>query len=177
MPEIFSIRLETERLILRPFTMDDVDPAYEMNLDPEVSRYTHDGGVRPRDDIESRIKNDVLGDYTKHGFGRFVVIHKADDRFIGFSSLKFVDEFDEVDLGYRFVQAYWGQGIATEAGWASLDFGFNQLKLSRIIAVALEENQGSINVMDKLGFTFDKTIKEGPYSAAYYKLDVADYLK
>jgi len=109
--------------------IEDVDDAYEMNLDPEVSRYTHDGGVQPPKEIYKRIKEDVLGDYRKYGFGRFAVIYKPDNKFIGFSGLKYLEKSGEVDLGFRFVRKYWGIGIATEAGRASLAYGFNELDL------------------------------------------------
>ena len=163
--------LETERMILRPFTMDDVDAAFEMNSDPEVNKYTHDGGVQSREEIERRIREDVLGDYKTYGYGRFAVIHKADDRFIGFQGLKYLSDLGETDLGYRFVKAYWGQGLATESGKACIDFGFNELELERIICIALEENKASFRVMEKLGFTYESAYQEGDYQALKYVLE------
>jgi len=162
--------IETERLILRPFTMDDVAAAYEMNLDPEVSKYTHDGGVQEREEIEKRIQEDVLGDYNRNGYGRFAVVEKQDNCFIGFSGLKYLPDFAQTDLGYRFVRKYWGKGIAIEAGVASLDFGFNTLKLQEIIAIALEGNKASFRVMEKLGFTYQNSIPEGEMKALKYVL-------
>lgn len=166
----FTTRLETERLILRPHTMDDVEPAYQMNLDEEVSRFTGDGGVQSREEIHRRIKEDVLGDYAKYGFGRFAVILKSENKFIGFSGLKYLPDLDEVDLGYRLMRAYWGKGYATESAKTSLEFGFHELQLSKIIALALPENTASIRIMEKLGFTFDQMIVEDG-------LEVMQYLK
>lgn len=146
---------ETERLILRPFTMEDVDASYLMNLDADVSRYTMDGGVVSREEIARRIRDHVLGDYVKHGYGRLAVIHKQDDRFIGFSGLKFLDDEQEVDLGYRLLPDYWGQGLATESCEPLIPWGFQQLGLTRIIAEAHRDNAASIRVMEKLGFRFE----------------------
>ena len=69
--------LETERLLLRPHTLADVEPSYRMNLDSEVSRFTQDGGVVDRAEIERRIRENVLGDYAKYGFGRLAVVLKG----------------------------------------------------------------------------------------------------
>ncbi len=157
---MFTEVIETPRLILRPFTMDDVDASYEVNLDPEVSRYTNDGGVRPYDEMKSRIFNVIDHDYQKYNFGRFAVIYKDTNEFIGFSGLKYLPEFDEVDLGYRFKQNYWGKGIATESSKVSLDFGFYKLNLEKIVCMAIPENTASVNVMTKLGFTYDSKIME-----------------
>ncbi|NNK80000.1 MAG: GNAT family N-acetyltransferase [Flavobacteriales bacterium] len=152
--------IETSRLILRPFTLDDVEAAYTMNLDEDVSRYTGDGGVMSFEEIERRIREDVMGDYARHGFGRFAVEWRETGAFIGFTGLKYLVDMDEVDLGYRFMSNYWGMGIATEAGKACIEFGFKELGLERIIAMLLIENQSSIRVLEKLGFQFEKSFIE-----------------
>jgi len=154
----FNTIIETNRLLLRPFTMDDVEASYQMNLDPEVSRYTGDGGVVDIFEMRNRIKDVIEGDYAKYGFGRFVVEWKETNEFIGFSGLKFLPDYDFVDLGYRFLQRFWGKGIATEAANASLDFAFQELKLNKVHAFAIRENQASTHVIDKLGFSFEKEI-------------------
>ena len=165
-----NFQIETKRLILRPFTLDDILPSYEMNLDKEVSKYTGDGGVVSKAEIERRIKQDVLGDYQTHGFGRFAVELKSTGEFIGFAGLKYLDDLKEVDLGYRFMKPYWGQGLATEAAKACVDFGFNTLKLKRIIAMVLPENMGSIRVLEKLQFVYEKELIEDGLTAKCYVL-------
>ena len=82
------------------------------------------------------------------------------NEFIGFAGLKYLDDMDEVDLGYRFAKEYWGKGIATEAAKACVDYGFNKLGLSRIIAMVLPQNKGSIRVLEKLNFKFEKEMVE-----------------
>ena len=153
--------LTTDRLILRPFTIEDVPAQYAMNLDPEVSRYTGDGGVVGIDEIERRIKDHVLRDYRVHRFGRMAVVLKETDEMIGFCGLKYLSDLEEVDLGYRFVQRHWGKGIATEAGRAVLDHGWSDLGLKRVIAWVLPENSGSVRVLDKLGFHYEEAFLEG----------------
>jgi len=168
-------KFETERLLLRPHTLDDIEPSYQMNLDEKVSRYTGDNGVVSREEIERRIKEDVLGDYEKHGYGRFALELKDTGEFIGFAGLKYLEDLKEVDLGYRLKSIYWGKGFATEAAWACLEFGFEVLDLKRIIAMLLPENNASIRVLEKLGFCFEKeTIKDGQ-KIFIYSLTKEDY--
>ena len=83
-------QFETERLILRPYTMDDADSAYEVNRDPEVSRYTGDGGPKTRDEMLTILRDHVIADYQRHGYGRYVVNHKENNENIGFSGLKYL---------------------------------------------------------------------------------------
>ena len=104
--------------------MEDVEPSYQINLDSEVSRYTGDGGVHTLEEIESMIKDHVLVDYEKHGYGRFAVDYKQNNQFIGFAGLKFLPELNEVDIGYRFARSYWGQGLATEGRKGGAEFWF-----------------------------------------------------
>ncbi len=162
--------IETERLLLRPFTREDIGPSYRMNLDAEVSKYTGDGGVVSMEEIERRIVENVFGDYKKHGFGRLAVVWKAENTFIGFTGLKYLEDMDEVDLGYRFMREYWGKGIATEAAKASVDLGFTKLGLDRIIAMVLPENTGSIRVLEKLQFQFEKELLEENEMVKVYAL-------
>jgi RimJ/RimL family protein N-acetyltransferase len=162
--------IETKRLLIRPFKMEDIAPSYIMNLDADVSRYTGDGGVVSKKEMERRIIENVFGDYEKYGFGRLAVELKGENNFIGFTGLKYLPDMDEVDLGYRFMKEYWGQGIATESAKACVQLGFNKLGLKKIIAMVLPENTGSIRVLQKLNFKFEKEIIEDNQLAKVYSL-------
>lgn len=162
--------IETDRLLIRPFCLDDIEPSYQMNLDAEVSKYTGDGGVVSKKEIERRITENVLGDYEKYGFGRLAVEMKGEGKFIGFAGLKYLADMDEVDLGYRFMKPYWGKGIATEASQASVKLGFETLKLEKLIALVLPENSGSIRVLEKLNFRYEKDVWEDGLPAKFYAL-------
>lgn len=165
-----NLVFETERLLIRPFTLDDIEPSYIMNLDAEVSKYTADGGVVSREELERRITENVFGDYEKHGYGRLAVELKSEGKFIGFTGLKYLEDIDEVDLGYRFMKQYWGKGIATESAKAVIKFGFEELKLERIVASVLPDNVGSINVLEKLNFKYEKDVIEDNQEARLYSL-------
>ena len=167
---LIDLYIETERLILRPFELSDIEAAYELNLDREVSKYTGDGGVVSKQEIERRIVEHVLGDYKKYGYGRLAVEFKGESSFIGFAGLKYLDDLNEVDLGYRFAQKYWGKGIATEAGKACIKYGFKTLDLQKMIAMVLPANKGSIRVLKKLDFQFEKEFMEDGMLAHQYTL-------
>ena len=167
-PNLF---IETDRLLIRPFKMEDIEPSYTMNLDTEVSRYTGDGGVVSKKEIERRIVENVFGDYEKYGFGRLAVELKGENKFIGFTGLKYLEDMDEVDLGFRFMKEYWGKGIATESAKACVNLGFEKLGLGRIIAMVLPENLGSIRVLEKLNFEYEKDIIEDNQLAKIYSLN------
>lgn len=165
-----NLTIETDRLIIRPFKLEDIEPSYEMNLDAEVSKYTGDGGVVSKEEIERRIIENVFGDYKKHGFGRLAVELKSERKFIGFTGLKFLEDMNEVDLGYRFMKEYWGRGIATESALASIKLGIEQLGLEKIIAMVLPENIASVRVLEKLNFNYEKEIIEDGLTAKVYVL-------
>jgi RimJ/RimL family protein N-acetyltransferase len=114
-----------------------------------------------------------LADYRKHGFGRWACVHKASSEVIGFAGLKHLDELNEVDIGYRLLPAYWGAGLATEASQAAVDYGFQQLRLKRIIGLVDPQNAASVRVLEKLGLTFAGMVTYAGHSAAKYVIHAA----
>ena len=147
--------IETDRLLLRPYTLDDAQEVWEYQRDPAVTKYTNDGGVRTLAEIESILQDVIIeGDYVEYGYGRMAVVHRESNKVIGFCGLKYLPELDQVDIGYRYAKEYWGQGLATEAGLAVMQFGWQELQLPRIIGMALPENKASVRVLEKLGLKF-----------------------
>ncbi len=147
--------LETERLILRELRPDDAEGMMQLHSHPEVQKYTGDGVILSREGIREKIR-EKMQDYQKYGYGRWATILKGGNQFIGWSGLAYLPEFDEIDVGYRFLPEFWGKGLATEATRAILDYAFRELKLSRIVAIAMIENKASIRVMEKAGMHFEK---------------------
>ena len=160
--------LETERLILREFDEKDVESFYLLGSDPTVIRFTGDPGLTSLEHAGEVLRSRPLADYRKYGYGRWACVHKEDGTVIGFSGLKFLDELKEVDIGFRLLPAYWGAGLATEAGRAVLDFGFRQLRLASIIGLVDPENVASVRVLEKLGLKFvGMTMYQGTNTAKY----------
>ena len=162
--------IETERIILRKFTLDDAEQAFKMSSDPAVMKYIIGERFESADQVREMIKKNVFGDYEKYGFGRLAITLKPSNKFIGFTGLKYNEDFKEVDIGYRLIKEYWGKGIATEASLSALNYGFEKLGLKRIVALAFEENIASIKVMEKLGMCFEKNMEvDGQEFVCYVK--------
>ncbi|MBI1267734.1 MAG: GNAT family N-acetyltransferase [Cryomorphaceae bacterium] len=165
--------LETERLILREFELDDDKDMFALNQDFEVIRYTGDGPFESVAATRAFLEN--YSDYKRNGFGRWVVIRKEDGKTLGWCGLKRHDD-GMVDLGYRFFRDEWGKGYATESALGCLKYGFETLLLPQIIARVDPENKASINVIEKLGFTFWKTdVCHGVADARIYLLKQEEF--
>jgi RimJ/RimL family protein N-acetyltransferase len=147
--------IETERLILRELVPADAEDMLWLHSNHQVQKYTGENLITTLEDIYGKIK-EKTNDYKKHGYGRWATILKNGNQFVGWAGLAYLHEFNEIDLGYRFLPEYWGAGIATEASRAILTYGFDKLQLKRIIAIAMKENKASIRVMEKVGMQFDK---------------------
>ena len=153
-----NIVIETDRLLLRTFTMEDAPLIYDLNLDPDVIRYTGD----PIKDIEHArqiLEQTILPQYALYNHGRWAVHLKPGldpiaIGFIGWCGLKARPERDEIDLGYRFIKKAWGKGYATEAAFACLKYGFEKLNLKRIVGRAMPQNTGSIQVLEKCNMQY-----------------------
>jgi ribosomal-protein-alanine N-acetyltransferase len=151
-----NIIFETERLIFRDFTADDAQLILDLNNDPEVTRYVHELPVTDLEMALLNITERIIPQYTKYGYGRWAVFVKGSNEFIGWCGLKYRPERNEIDLGYRFKQAYWGKGYATEAASATLQYGFRSLRIPLITAMAHIENIASLKVIEKCGMLFQR---------------------
>ncbi|MCX9155450.1 GNAT family N-acetyltransferase [Niveibacterium sp. 24ML] len=158
--------IETERLRLRAWTEADLDVFYLLGTDPDAIRYAQREPYASRAHALEVLHAAPLRDYAEHGFGRFACEWKASGEVIGFSGLKYLPEFNEVELGYRFLPAWWGKGLATEAGQAGIAFARDTLELRRIISVILPENTASANVVRKLGLSFERSELYAPLDNA-----------
>jgi len=148
------IILETNRLLMREFSEEDAIGMYELNKDPEVIRYT---GDEPFASVETARDFIVRYDeYKTYGCGRLTVLLKDTMEYAGWCGLKYDPASSETDLGFRLLKKFWNKGLATEASLKSVEFGFNELKVDRIIGRAMQGNQASINVLKKTGMIFEK---------------------
>ena len=164
-----NVIIETSRLLLRTFTIDDAPLIYELNLDPDVIRYTYD----PIKDVEQAneiLETTILPQYALYNHGRWAVHLKSDLRFIGWCGLKAIPQRNEIDLGYRFKKKFWGNGYATEAAFACIKYGFEKLNLHRIIGRAIPDNTTSLRVLEKCGMRYiEEGVVDG-YPAVTYEI-------
>ena len=147
--------IETDRLLLRLFTLDDAPLIFQLNLDPEVTRFTGDPIIN-MEEAERVLQQIIIPQYALYNHGRWAVHVKHDLEFIGWCGLKTKpatglggSEGMEIDLGYRLLKKAWGKGYATEAAYACIKYGFEKLNLPRIIGRAMPQNTGSIRVLEK----------------------------
>jgi len=161
-----SFHIETERLYLRELTPNDAPFAYELNLDEEVLRYT---GDEPFESIEAaREFLEKYDHYRKYGFGRWAVVSKSDNEILGWCGLKYSEDLDEFDIGFRFFKKHWNSGYATESAAACLKIGFETFSMKTIVGRARKENLASIRVLEKLGLTYSKSYEEDSESWKVY---------
>ena len=144
-------RLSTKRLLLRPLVESDWRAAHAMLTDPEVIRYIPAGSAS-----EQETREDIRAVIVQHQADppryNFAVVLRAEGTFIGVCFLEMkAKEPQQGNLGYLLGRNYWGQGYATEAARAVLDFGFRKLDLHRIYATCRPANVASSRVMEKLG--------------------------
>lgn len=149
-----NIIIETDRLLLRTFTMEDAPLIYELNMDPDVTQYTGDP-IRDESHAQEVLEQAILPQYALYNHGRWAVHTKPGLEFIGWCGLKTRPERgNEIDLGYRFFKHAWGKGYATEAAFACLKYGFEKLGLHRIVGRAMPGNMASLRVLEKCGMHY-----------------------
>jgi RimJ/RimL family protein N-acetyltransferase len=158
--------VETDRLWLREFVPEDAQAVFEVGSDPRVMQHLGENPLASVAEAEAVIRQHPMADYRKYGFGRWAVVAKAEARVIGMAGLKYLPDLGEVDLGYRLLPAYWGRGLATEAGRASLRYGFQTLGLPRIIGLVDPANVRSVRVLERCGRTFEKMTEFRSFQAA-----------
>jgi len=148
--------LETERLILRPITLEDTFEFYEMDSQPEVHTYLRDLPLKTIEEALNLI-NGLRVQYNKYGIGRVAVIDKSTFRFIGWTGFKYIlDSYNNhtnyLDFGYRLRKEAWDKGFATEAAMACIEYYKEALTHFKIHAMTHHENKASKHVLEKVGF-------------------------
>jgi len=144
--------IETERLRLRPWRPEDLDPFAAMSADPEVMR--HFPELLAREEAAAHIAG-LVAAAASDGFGFMPVEERARGAFLGMAGLKhvgFAAPFaPAVEIGWRLARDAWGKGYATEAACAWLDYGLGALGLAEIVAFTVPANRRSRAVMERLG--------------------------
>jgi RimJ/RimL family protein N-acetyltransferase len=151
--------LETERLFLRRFTADDAQFVLTLLNEPSFLRYIGDKKVRNLEDARQYILNGPIASYERHGFGLYLVGVRESQTPIGMCGLIKRDELPDPDIGFAFLPDFWNKGFAFEAATAVLQDARERLSLERILAITSLDNEASINLLERLGFKFEKVIQ------------------
>jgi ribosomal-protein-alanine N-acetyltransferase len=160
--------LETERLYLRQLTINDAENMYLLNLDVDVLKYTGDQPFESIEKAKEYLKN--YDHYEKYRFGRWAIMDKASDEFIGWCGLKYSPKLEEYDIGFRLLKKHWNKGFATESAKACLMLGFDKYGMTEIVGRAMVENIGSIKVLEKIGLVFHKRFDFDGKRGLIYKI-------
>lgn len=166
---MMNVILETNRLLLRELTSDDAEDFYRLNLNPNVIRYTGNLSFKSIEEAREFLEN--YKDYQVNGYGRWAVILKDSNQFVGWCGLKLGEMENETDIGFRFFEEEWNKGYATESANACLHYGFAKLNLKRIIGRAMKENKASIKVLQKIGLEYEKEAELDGKPAVIYKIE------
>lgn len=158
--------IETERLVLSRFTLDDAAFIHELANEPPFLRFVGDRGVRTLDDARAYLRDGPMASYAQHGFGLFRTARKQDHVPLGMCGLLKREALDDVDVGFAFLERYAGQGYATEAALATLDYGYHTLGLDRIVAITSPDNHASVRVLEKLGLHFETALDVPEFEAS-----------
>lgn len=159
--------IETARLRLRRFVAGDLDAVRRIYGNSEVMRYMWDGQARTEAQIRDALAF-LMGGWDERGIGMWAVVHKARGEVIGRCGFTFLPGTTEAEIGYILARSHWGAGYATEAARAGLHYGFEDLALPRVVAVARPDNLASRRVLQKLGMTYEETARHyGAEQACY----------
>ena len=142
---------ETPRLQLRYFEPEDVLPLSQILADPEVMRFSV-AGPKTAEQTQQLVDT-CRANYHTNGYALYAVVHKEDQRLIGYCGFmpQIVSDVPELELGYRLHPAYWGRGLGTEAARAVVAYAADTLKLKRLVAVIEADNLGSVQVALRAG--------------------------
>ena len=151
--------LETERLILRQLNIDDAEYILTLLNEPAFLRYIGDKKVRSLDDARQYILNGPMASYERHGFGLNCVELRESHTPIGMCGLLKRVELPEPDIGFALLPDFRSQGFAFEAAEAVLR---DARDLQRILAITSLDNDASINLLERLGFRFEKIVQLSP---------------
>jgi len=170
-----NLTLETDRLILREFQLSDAEAFFAMDSNPKVHQYLWNKPVQKIEETFEVIEF-VRKQYIDNGIGRFAMISKETNEFIGWAGLKFNTEMvnnkvNFYDIGYRLHEKFWGKGYASEASFAWLNYAFETMKIKTLEAAAHTENVASNRILQKIGMQMTETYLEDGVSWNWYIIE------
>ena len=144
---------ETERLILRPFTAEDVEPLHGIMNQEGILQYFPGPGNPPIEKVEKFVAHQVK-QWDEIGYAWWAVELKETRRLLGWNGLQYLPETGETEIGFLTDSGYWGLGLTTEAGRIGVLFAFETVGIDELIALAHPENRASQRVIEKFGLRF-----------------------
>ena len=168
------VEVETERVLLRGWRDEDLEPYARICADPEVMRFIGGGSTLTREQAEEQISR-FFRHREERGFGLWAAEDKESRTFIGFVGLAHQEDWSEgehkTEVGWRLDRAFWGRGLATEAAKASVSYGLEHLGLERIISIIQPENTASRRVAERAGLTLRGETRWRGTTVVWYAID------
>ena len=165
---------ETERLIIRQFTFDDLEKLVELRSDEEVIRYLGGRRLQNAEAIAKRMRF-YIDCYEKYGYGMCAMIWKETGEMIGWCGLQPLEETGETEVGYGMIKEFWGKGIGFECARAWLEYAFTNTDATRIVAVADPANTGSWRIMEKCGMKYERTGEHYGMTCVFYGISREEF--
>jgi ribosomal-protein-alanine N-acetyltransferase len=153
------IKIETTRLRLRKFTLNDAPFVLGLLNDPSFINNIADRNIRSLEETYGYIQSKILSSYDKNEFGLLLVELKNDHTPIGMCGLIRRDTLDDVDIGFAFLPAYWSKGYAIESALCVKNLAKDLYQLKRLVGITKKKNIASIKTLEKLGMKFEKTLR------------------
>lgn len=147
--------LETTRMRLMPWRLEDWLQLRPIATDREVVRYISNGEPWPDERIREWAARQVTH-FSKFGFCFWKLIYKETGEMIGFCGLQPLDATPDIEIGWWLARAWWGKGLATEAAREAMRDGFERARLERIVSIAMRENVASTHIMEKLEMNYER---------------------
>jgi len=169
-------QLESERILLRPISIDDADDMYEYTSDEETTRFIYE----PHTDLE-QTKSFIANYFVKEPIGKYAIVLKESNKMIGTIEFRIHEWNKSGELGFTLNRRYWGNGYMTEAGKLILKLAFDDLGLERVYAAHEVKNSASGKVLSRLGMEFEgilrksEMIKGALVDSAYYSILKNEY--
>jgi RimJ/RimL family protein N-acetyltransferase len=167
-----------DRLLLRRWREEDLDPYARICADQEAMRYTRAGTPLTREQTKQRVAA-TKRHWKERGFGLWAVEEKATGAFIGRIGLLYHEDWPEgehkTEVGWLLDRSFWRRGLATEGAVASVRFGFEKLGLERIISIIRPENAASRQVAERAGLTFGGGARWRGMDVVWYTRDRSDW--
>ncbi len=168
--------IETVRLRLMTWRVEDWIAFRPIATDPEVMRYIN-GGIPWDDDTIRQFVTRQITLYDQRGFCRWKLIDKATGDLAGFCGLGFWRDFvDDPEIGWWLARRFWSRGLASEAARAALHDAFQRTGVDRVISIAEEANIASIRIMVKLGLSYDAEMMDRGVRLVRYAIRRREYL-
>ncbi|MFN0139726.1 MAG: GNAT family N-acetyltransferase [Pyrinomonadaceae bacterium] len=171
----YNMMLESERLLYRKLTRDDLPWLIEMRSIESVYRYLGGAELQSPEAVTTRM-GFYLECHEKLGFGMCIMSLKETGEPIGTSGLQPLSDSGEIEVGYTLFEEYWRQGFGYEAAIRWLEFGFREKDLERIVAVAHPDNTGSWRIMEKCGMKYEKNDLHYGMECVFYAISREDFL-